>query len=63
MASKVLVQAAAFGFVRVNAQVNRRFADCKEPGNLLRAPVAADIGFNALPQAGWTFFGIAAMTC
>lgn len=48
LASKVHVQAAALGFVSVYAQVNRLVADGKVPGNLLRAPVAADIGLNAL---------------
>jgi len=62
LASEVLVQAAALGFVGVDTQVNRLMADRKESSNLLRAPVAADIGLNALPQACWNFFGIAAMT-
>lgn len=62
LASKVLVQAAALGFVSVNAQLDRLVADRKEPGNLLRAPVVADIRFNALPQARGDLFCIAAVT-
>ena len=41
LAPKVLVQAAALGFVRVDAQVNRLVADRKESGNLFRAPVVS----------------------
>lgn len=62
LAPEVLVQAAALGFVSIDAQVNRLVADRKEPGNLLRAPVAADIGFNALPKGCGDLFGIAAVT-
>jgi hypothetical protein len=62
LAPKVLVQAAALGFVSVDAQVHRLVADRKEPSNLLRAPVVADIGLNALPQGCGNLFGIAAMT-
>jgi hypothetical protein len=51
LAPKVLVQAAALGFVSIDAQMHRFVADRKESGNLLRAPVAADIGLNALLQA------------
>lgn len=62
LASEVLMQAAALGFFSVDAQVNRLVADGKVPSNLLRAPVAANIGFNALPQGCGDLFGIAAVT-
>lgn len=62
LAPKVLVQAVALGFVRVDAKVNRIAADRKVPSNLLRAQVAADIGLNALPKGCGDLFGIAAVT-
>jgi hypothetical protein len=61
LASAVFVQTPALGFLGVDAQVNRLMADGKVPCNLLGAPVAADIGLNALPQAGRNRFGIAAV--
>jgi len=61
LASKVFVQAPALGFVGVDAQVDRLMTDGKVPGNLLGAPVAADIGLNALPKSGGNGFGIAAL--
>jgi hypothetical protein len=61
LASEVFVQAPALGFVGVDAQIDRLMADRKMPSNVLRAPVAADIGLNALPKTGCNGFGIAAM--
>jgi hypothetical protein len=55
------VQVPALGFVGVDAQVDRLMADRKMPSNLLRAPVAADVGLNATPKTGCNGFGIAAM--
>jgi hypothetical protein len=49
LASEVFVQAPALGSVGVDAQVDRLMADGKVPGNLLRAPVTADVVLNALP--------------
>ena len=60
LASKLLVQAASLGFISVDAQVNHLVADEKVPGNLLRARVPADIGFNAFPLACGELIGIAA---
>jgi hypothetical protein len=60
LASEVFVQAAALGFVGVDAQVDRLMADGKVPSNLLGTPVTADIGLNALPKTGRNGFGIAA---
>ncbi len=37
-------------------------ADGEVPRNLLGAPVAVDIGLNALPKTGGNGFGIAAVT-
>jgi hypothetical protein len=62
LASEVVVQAAALGFVRVNAWVNRLMADRKDSCNLFRAPLAADMGLNALLQGFGDLFGIAAVT-
>jgi hypothetical protein len=61
LAPKVLVQAAALGFVSIDAQLNRLVADGKVPGNLFRALVASDMGLNALPQGCGDLFGITAM--
>jgi hypothetical protein len=61
LAPEVFVQAPALGFVGVDAQVDRLMADRKMPSNLLRAPVATDIGLNAIPKNGRNGFGIAAM--
>ena len=56
------MNAVALDFVSINAQIHRLVADHNEAGNLLRAPVEADIGFNALPQGCGNLFGIAAVT-
>lgn len=55
------MQAPTLGFVGVDAQVDRLMANGKVPGNLLGAPVAADVGLNATPKTGRNGFGIAAM--
>jgi hypothetical protein len=57
----VFVQAPTLGFVGVDAQIDRLMTDGKVPSNLLGAPVAADIGLNALPKTGCNGFGIAAV--
>ncbi len=52
---------SVLGFVGIDVQVNRLVANRKVPSNLLGAPLAADEGLNAAPQALGNLFVIAAV--
>ncbi len=57
----MLVHIAALVFVNEDSQIERLMTDGKLARNLPGAPVAADIGLNALPKTVSNDFGIGAI--